>query len=163
MACRSGADRAVDGLTALGRWDRDEYVNAGRRPAAGRADRRRREGTGELPRRLDSRQPLPGRVGPCAAYKERLGPRRLPDRRQVPRPAIAISLFNWGLYNSRAEVLEQKYGDIDWNVIHDAATQPAVGPNWAASRRGASSSSLCRTVAQRRRPGRYDRRRPAGY
>ena len=34
---------------------------------------------------------------------------------------IAISLFTWGVYESRAKVLEQKFGKIDWNTIHDAA------------------------------------------
>jgi Ca-activated chloride channel homolog len=34
---------------------------------------------------------------------------------------IAISLFAWGVYASRADVLESKFGEINWQSIHDAA------------------------------------------
>jgi hypothetical protein len=34
---------------------------------------------------------------------------------------IATSLFSWGIYKSRAEVLRETYADIDWQTIHDAA------------------------------------------
>lgn len=111
---------AVDGLTALGRWDRDEY---GALPANTRladlSDLERKEledfPVAWIP---DSRYLV---ELANAAYKERLGRDVfLTDGEYRARP-IAISLFAWGLYNSRAEVLEESFGDIDWNVIHDAA------------------------------------------
>jgi len=49
---------------------------------------------------------------------------------------IALSLFAWGIYQSRAVVLEQKYGEINWKTLHDAATAkggwPELGgdPQW---------------------------------
>jgi len=44
----------------------------------------------------------------------------LTDGEYRARP-IATSLFSWGIYRSRAEVLEARYGDINWQIIHDAA------------------------------------------
>ena len=56
-----------------------------------------------------------------AAYKERNGRDVfLTDGEYRARP-IALSLFAWGLYGSRATALEQKFGQIDWKTIHDAA------------------------------------------
>ncbi len=59
-----------------------------------------------------------------AAYKERNGRDVfLTDGEYRARP-IALSLFAWGLYSSRAKVLEAKFGQIDWKTIHDAAIAP---------------------------------------
>jgi hypothetical protein len=44
----------------------------------------------------------------------------LTDGEYRARP-IATSLFSWGIYKSRAEVLRATYGDINWETIHDAA------------------------------------------
>ena len=56
-----------------------------------------------------------------AAYKERNGRDVfLTDGEYRARP-IALSLFAWGLYGSRAKALEEKFGQIDWKTIHDAA------------------------------------------
>jgi hypothetical protein len=44
----------------------------------------------------------------------------LTDGEYRARP-IATSLFSWGIYKSRADVLEARYGDVNWRVIHDAA------------------------------------------
>jgi hypothetical protein len=56
-----------------------------------------------------------------AAYKERNGRDVfLTDGEYRARP-IALSLFAWGLYGTRAQALEAKYGQIDWKTIHDAA------------------------------------------
>jgi len=118
---------AVDGLTALGRWDRDEYgaLTADRRP----------EDLTDVER--DALMNFPVAWIPDsrylvelanAAYKERLGRDVfLTDGEYRARP-IAISLFNWGVYSSRAKVLEEKYSEIDWNVIHDAATAAGGWP-----------------------------------
>ncbi len=63
-----------------------------------------------------------------AAYKERNGRDVfLTDGEYRARP-IALSLFAWGLYGSRAKALEQKFGQIDWKTIHDAATAQGGWP-----------------------------------
>jgi len=42
---------------------------------------------------------------------------------------IAISLFCWGIWDSRVKALESKYGnDIGWQDIHDAATAKGGWP-----------------------------------
>ena len=42
--------------------------------------------------------------------------------------ALAISLLAWGIYESRAQVLEQQFGEVSWETIHDAAMAPG---GWA--------------------------------
>jgi hypothetical protein len=71
-----------------------------------------------------------------AAYKERLGRDVfLTDGEYRARPT-AISLFVWGLYQSRDEVLRKKFGEINWSTLHDAAIAkggwPELGgdPSW---------------------------------
>jgi Ca-activated chloride channel family protein len=105
----------MDGLTAMGRYEREEMD-----PLP----------TAWIP---DSRY-LVELVN--AAYKEKLGRDVfLTDGEYRARP-IAVSLFSWGIYSSRAEVLREKYGEIDWRAIHDAATAkggwPELGgdPSW---------------------------------
>jgi hypothetical protein len=59
-----------------------------------------------------------------AAFKERLGRDVfLTDGEYRGRP-VAVTLLAWGIYESRAQALEQTYGSIDWQVIHDAALNP---------------------------------------
>lgn len=126
---------AIDGLTALGQWDRNAYgaLEAGVRPE-------------DLdPQALAALEDFPTAWIPDsrylvelanASYKERLGRDVfLTDGEYRARP-IAISLFAWGLYASRADVLETQYGEIDWESIHDAAIArggwPELGgePGW---------------------------------
>lgn len=125
----------VDGLTALGRWDRNEY---GALPAGVTPDDLTEDELREL-------EDFPTAWIPDsrylvelanASYKERLGRDVfLTDGEYRARP-IAVSLFTWGLYGSRADVLEERYQDIDWTTIHDAATSkggwPELGgePGW---------------------------------
>jgi len=93
----------MDGLTAKGRYERDEMD-----PLP----------TVWIP---DSRY-LVELVN--AAYKERLGRDVfLTDGEYRARP-LAISLLTWGIYDSRADVLEQTFGEISWQTIHDAAIAP---------------------------------------
>ncbi len=90
----------MDGLAAMGRYEREELD-----PFP----------TAWIP---DSRY-LPELVN--ATFKEKLGRDVfLTDGEYRARP-IAISLFAWGIFQSRAEVLEQTYGEINWRTLHDAA------------------------------------------
>ncbi|MCB0199181.1 MAG: substrate-binding domain-containing protein [Caldilineae bacterium] len=126
---------SMDGLSALGKFDRDEF---GALPpdvdlenlTPEQEQAMERFPTAWIP---DSRY-LPELAN--VAYKERLGRDVfLTDGEYRARP-IAISLFAWGVYQSRAEVLQQMFGDVDWQVIHDAATArggwPELGglPEW---------------------------------
>ncbi|MBN1314126.1 MAG: substrate-binding domain-containing protein [Anaerolineales bacterium] len=64
-----------------------------------------------------------------ATFKERLGRDVfLTDGEYRGRP-IAITLLAWGIYDSRAQALESVYGEINWQVIHDAAINPE---GWSA-------------------------------
>lgn len=126
---------AVDGLTALGRWDRNEFgaLSADQTPET--LTEAERDALTNFPVAWipDSRYLV---ELANAAYKERLGRDVfLTDGEYRARPT-AISLFTWGLYNSRADVLEANYGEINWDAIHDAATAaggwPELGgePGW---------------------------------
>ncbi|HOG48206.1 MAG TPA: substrate-binding domain-containing protein, partial [Anaerolineae bacterium] len=105
----------MDGLTAMGRWERDEM------------------------------DPIPTVWIPDSRYLVELVNATLKETRgrdvfltggEYRTRPIAISLFSWGIYQSRADVLRQKYGEIDWRAIHDAATVkggwPDLGgqPDW---------------------------------
>ena len=111
---------AMDGLTALGKFDRDDFGSLG--------DRTRDQLTPEELSKLEGSFPtvwIPDSRYLVelanASYKERIGRDVfLTDGEYRARP-IAISLFVWGIYQSRATVLEQKFGAIDWSSIHDAA------------------------------------------
>jgi hypothetical protein len=110
----------MDGLTALGRWDRNEFgaLEAGVLPED--LSEEQRQALEEFPTAWipDSRYLV---ELANASYKERLGRDVfLTDGEYRARP-IAISLFAWGLYASRAAVLEDKFGEINWQTIHDAA------------------------------------------
>lgn len=90
----------LDGLAAKGRFEREEFD-----PIP----------TAWIP---DSRY-LTELVN--ATFKERLGRDVfLTDGEYRGRP-VAITLLAWGIYDSRAQALEQTYGEINWQVIHDAA------------------------------------------
>ncbi len=125
----------LDGLSALGRFDRNEF-------GALAADKRPEELTEAEKVALES---FPTAWIPDnrylvelanAAYKERLGRDVfLTDGEYRARP-VAISLFTWGVYESRSKTLEQKFGKVDWQTIHDAAISkggwPELGgdPSW---------------------------------
>ena len=63
-----------------------------------------------------------------AAYKDRLGRDVFLTDGEYRAKPIALSLFAWGLYGTRAKALEQKFGTIDWRTIHDAATAAGGWP-----------------------------------
>ncbi len=97
----------MDSVTALGKWDRAEFD-----PIP----------TAWIP---DSRY-LVELVN--ATYSQKLGRDVfLTDGEYRARP-LATSLFSWGIYASRAEVLEKKFGAIDWKAIHDAAVAKGGWP-----------------------------------
>ncbi len=126
---------AMDGLTALGRWDRNDFgaLAAGVRPEDLTAEEQAALEdfpTAWIP---DSRYLV---ELANASYKERLGRDVfLTDGEYRARP-IAISLFTWGIYESRAKVLEEHFGEVSWQTIHDAAVTkggwPELGgdPSW---------------------------------
>lgn len=97
----------MDGLTAKGRYDRDEM------------------------------NPLPTAWIPesrylvelvNAAQNERLGRDVFLTDGEYRAKPLTISLLAWGVYDSRAKVLEAKYGELSWQSIHDAAMTPG---GWA--------------------------------
>lgn len=125
---------AMDGLAALGKWDRDEFGILGERSpeelSAAEKERLARFPTVWIP---DSRYLV---ELANATYKERLGRDVfLTDGEYRARP-LAISLFAWGIYESRAQVLQSRFGEINWKTIHDAAIAkggwPELGgrPEW---------------------------------
>src|SRR5512135_2688812 len=105
----------MDSLTAQGKWERGEF------------------------------NPIPTVWIPDSRYQvelvnttvsQKLGRDMfLTDGEYRARP-IATSLFSWGIYKSRADTLQKKFGTIDWKVIHDAAIAkggwPELGgqPSW---------------------------------
>lgn len=110
----------MDGLTAMGKWDRDEFGTLGdRSPEDLSAEEQAR--LAEFPTVwLPESRYLPELVN--ATYKERLGRDVfLGDGEYRARP-VAVSLFSWGIYSSRAQVLRARFGEITWQAIHDAAT-----------------------------------------
>lgn len=118
---------AVDGLTALGRWDRNEYGALLNNQTSDTLTEEERKALEQFPVAWipDSRYLV---ELANASYKERLGRDVfLTDGEYRARP-IAISLFAWGLYESRARVLERKFGEINWRTIHDAAVAPGGWP-----------------------------------
>ncbi|MCB0122469.1 MAG: substrate-binding domain-containing protein, partial [Caldilineaceae bacterium] len=126
---------ALDGLTALGRWDRNDY---GALPADVRPDELSEAEQAELADFPTAWIPDSRYLVELAnaSYKERLGRDVfLTDGEYRARP-IAISLFTWGVYESRGEVLEEHFGSVDWSTIHDAAIAkggwPELGgdPSW---------------------------------
>jgi len=118
---------AMDGLSALGRWDRNDF---GALPANADVENLTAEQEAAL-------EDFPTVWIPDsrylvelanASYKERLGRDVfLTDGQYRARP-IAISLFTWGIYESRAQVLEDAFAEISWRTIHDAAVAKGGWP-----------------------------------
>lgn len=102
----------MDGLTAMGRYERGEMV-----PFP----------TVWIP---DSRY-LVELVN--TTFKEQRGRDIFLTGGEYRSRPIAVSLFSWGIYASRATVLRNKYGDIDWRVIHDAAITKGGWPDLGGS------------------------------
>jgi len=126
---------AMDGLTALGRWDRNTFCALeGDVPPEG-LDAATLATLDEFPTAWIPESRYLVELA-NASYKERLGRDVfLTDGEYRARP-IATSLLTWGLYQSRADVLIEKYGEVSWNTIYDAAIAkggwPELGgdPGW---------------------------------
>ncbi len=127
---------AMDGLTALGKFDRDDF---GALPQGKTRDQLSADELKKLQTNFptvwipDSRYLV---ELANVSYKERIGRDIfLTDGEYRARP-IAISLFVWGLYSSRADTLTRHFGEINWQSIHDAAVAkggwPELGgdPGW---------------------------------
>ncbi len=98
----------MDSVTALGKWDRGEFNPV---PTVWIPDSR------YLVELVNS------------TYSAKLGRDVfLTDGEYRARP-LATSLFSWGIYASRANVLQKKFGTIDWKVIHDAAIAKGGWPD----------------------------------
>ncbi len=124
---------AMDGLAALGRWDRNAFGALPADASMENLSEEERAALAEFPTAWipDSRYLV---ELANASYKERLGRDVfLTDGEYRARP-IALSLFTWGLYQSRADVLEKKFGEIDWSAIHDAATAQGGWPELGGER-----------------------------
>ena len=124
---------AMDGLAALGRWDRNAYGALSADMRMEDLNEEERAALAEFPTAWipDSRYLV---ELANASYKERLGRDVfLTDGEYRARP-IALSLFTWGLYQSRADVLEKKFGEIDWGAIHDAAIAQGGWPELGGAR-----------------------------
>jgi hypothetical protein len=109
----------MDGLSALSKWDREEFFVLGDRDretlSEDELDQLADFPTVWIP---DSRY-LVELVN--ATYKEKLGRDVfLTDGEYRARP-IVTSLLAWGIFDSRTQVLEDAYGEISWQAIHDAA------------------------------------------
>ncbi len=97
----------MDGLAAMGRWERQEMT------------------------------PIPTVWIPDSRYLVELVNATLKETRgrdvfltggEYRLRPIAVSLFSWGIYSSRLQVLRAKYGEVDWQAIHDAATAKGGWP-----------------------------------
>ncbi len=110
----------MDGLIALSKWDKDAF---GTLPADAdplNLTEEQKKSLADFPTAwiADSRYLVELANVP---YKTRLGRDVfLTDGEYRARP-LAISPMVWGIYNSRAEALLNKYPEINWRTIHDAA------------------------------------------
>lgn len=126
---------AMDGLTALGRWDRNTFGALEEEIPLEGLDAATLAALEEFPTAWIPESRYLVELA-NASYKERLGRDVfLTDGEYRARP-IATSLLTWGLYQSRADVLQDEFGQISWDTIHDAAIAkggwPELGgdPGW---------------------------------
>lgn len=64
-----------------------------------------------------------------ATYSQKLGRDIFLTDGEYRAKPLATSLFSWGIYASRAQVLQAKFGTIDWKTVHDAATAKGGWPD----------------------------------
>ncbi len=127
---------AMDGLTALGKFDRDEFGSLGTRTRDQLSPQELQNLESSFPTAWipDSRYLV---ELANAAYSTRLGRDVfLTDGEYRARP-VALSLSVWGIYQSRADVISKTFGaNLNWDIIHKAAIAkggwPELGgkPEW---------------------------------
>lgn len=126
---------AMDGLTALGKFDRDEFGTLAQgksRDQLTAQERQKLETTFPTVWIPDSRYLV---ELANAAYKERLSRDVFLTDGEYRTKPTAISLFTWGLYNSRAAALEKKFGKVDWQTIDQTHLRRGAGrPRWPRPR-----------------------------
>ncbi|MCP4536342.1 MAG: solute-binding protein [Chloroflexi bacterium] len=126
---------AMDGLTALGRWDRNDFGALPPDVLPEDLTEAEKAALDDFPTVWipDSRYLV---ELANASYKERLGRDVfLTDGEYRARP-VAVSLFTWGIYESRARVLESYFseqGGVTWSTIHDAAVARGGWPDLGGS------------------------------
>ncbi|MBM3188840.1 MAG: hypothetical protein FJZ90_08980, partial [Chloroflexi bacterium] len=104
----------MDGLVAMSRWERGEMAGA-------------EEGASVPTVWIPDSRYLVELVN--ATLKEQRGRDIFLTGGEYRARPIAISLFCWGIWDSRVKALESKYGnDIGWQDIHDAATAKGGWP-----------------------------------
>ena len=109
----------MDGLAALSKWDREEFFVLGDRERDTLTDAEKEQLASFPTVWIPDSRFLVELVN--ATYKEKLGRDVfLTDGEYRARPT-AISLLAWGIFESRAEVLEAAYSEVSWQAIHDAA------------------------------------------
>jgi hypothetical protein len=69
-----------------------------------------------------------------AVQKEKLGRDVFLTDGEYRAKPVALSIFAWGIYQSRAAVLEKKFGEINWKTLHDAATTKGGWPELGGDR-----------------------------
>ncbi len=118
---------AIDGLTALGRWDRNDFGALGPGVRLEDLNATERAALADFPTVWIPESRYLVELA-NVSYKERLGRDVfLTDGEYRARP-IATSLFTWGIYETRAQVLQANFGAITWETIHDAAVAPGGWP-----------------------------------
>ncbi len=112
----------MDGLTAMGKFERNDFGAVGTKlPEEWTAEERAM--LEEFPTVwIPDNRYLPELVN--AVYKEKWGRDVFLTSGEYRAKPLATSLFAWGIYASRAQVLRDKFGEINWETIHDAAMTP---------------------------------------
>jgi hypothetical protein len=109
----------MDGLSALSKWDREEFFVLGDRDRETLSDEEKEQLSNFPTVWIPDSRYLVELVN--ATYKEKLGRDVfLEDGEYRARP-VAVSLLAWGIFESRAGVLEAAYDEVSWQAIHDAA------------------------------------------
>ena len=113
----------MDGLTALGKWERNEF-NSRQTDVSSDEPSKRALADGELfPTAWipDSRY-LVDMAN--VSYRQRLGRDVFLSDGQYRSRSVGKSLLAWGFFRSRAAALQENIGEIRWSALHIAASAP---------------------------------------
>ena len=113
----------MDGLTALGKWERNEFnaLPADVRPAD--LPKQERADLDHFPAAWipDSRYLV---EMANVSHRERWGRDVFLSDGQYRSRSVAMSLLAWGFFRSRAAALHENVGEISWSALHIAASAP---------------------------------------